>query len=241
MLFDPLVDAVLAANTGIYSGAFRKPLAVTVIVFSDYGAIYDSEINVIGFHGNDWGEDEARTILNPINRHQAGTALARLWDCLCGKAWESNPSLIEKTLCQDKILLWNLMPFMRGGCGSSSDAELPDRKCPDWLQRCLEWLDEFVARNSINSTKVVFCVNKARMIPIPSQGHIPVTPATWSKHMPQAVPKKLQDLLNRGEVYVLNHPASWHGKKANNGAALKEIVLGQVSKGNTLASFDGDD
>src|ERR1039458_6840062 len=58
LLFDPLVDAALAANTGISLGGFAPQSGATVIVLTDYGAIWDKTIKVIGYTRPDWGEDE---------------------------------------------------------------------------------------------------------------------------------------------------------------------------------------
>jgi hypothetical protein len=239
LLFDPLVDAVLNANIGKGSSPQKGS---TVIVLSDYGAIYDLGINVIGYNGSvaDWGLEEAQKTLRPpmphgrIVRKQVSPTLINLWDCLCGdnkwqehgNAWLNNNSPIRDAIKNRNVLIWNFMPFFRGGSGSAADAELPDPKCNGWLQTCLDWLGDFV--ENVGAYKVVFCVNKKRIIQIPSKHDQPVSLSDFNKpkNLRGITPGKLAPLfkLKQGGVFVLNHPSSWWRKSSNDCSSLKEII-----------------
>ena len=237
MLFDPLVDAVLAANTGISLGGFAPKSGATVIVLTDYGAIWDKTIKVIGYTRPDWGEDETVNILHPpppASRKQLSPTIYNLWECLCPPGWRTNTDLIGQTLRKKNILIWNLIPFFRGGSGSSSDAELPHPKCGHWLEICMNWLCEFYA--GVNACKIVLCVNKARLIGINGQGISPVSSNTWQKCFPSSTPNCISDLVAKGKVFVLNHPSSRHFFSSKDCEALKDICSQGCSttKGNLL-------
>lgn len=217
LMFDPMVDAFLAANTGISSGTYTNPTVKTLIILSDYGAIFDRAINVIGFNGNDWGEDETWKILRPptpINRNKFDKTLGNLLDSICGgNSWQTNPAMIESAINNKSIFLWNFMPFLRGGEESSNDG-LPIHGCT-WLNQCLIWLDLLVS--IIKPHQVVWCTNSD----IKEMVLVRVKKLTLHKNPCKA---KAQFNGKDYDTHVLNHPCSWKGIKDPNSNYLINIL-----------------
>ncbi len=211
LLFDPLVDAALAAHTQILAGHFRLPHGAKLIVLSDYGAIWDREIKLMGYNGPDWGEHETNEILCPVmpsgkvqlTQGEVGKTLFKLWNCLC-PTWSKDPESLSQAL--QNVLFWNFMPFLRGSSGSSSEAELPDPKCGDWRKICMDWLGDFVEYT--NPRRIVFCVNKEKILSIRSGGKAPVDWPTWKKAFPYQTHASIAARLDSNDVFVLNHPSS---------------------------------
>jgi hypothetical protein len=233
VLFDPLVDAVLNANIGKGNS---PQSGSTVIVLSDYGAIGDADINLISYKGGDWGKDEAEGVFDPkrFKTKLISTTEKNLWDCICdGKDWKSSSEILQAEIHQHRILIWNFMPFLRGGADSSDLKALPKPSCLGWLQICMNWLGDFV--DSTGAGKVVFCVNKTRMIKISSTHDNPISLSDFNtpKNLRGITPGQLAPLFNedrvKSRVFVLNHPGAWNrkdkdGRSFNDCPSLKKIL-----------------
>ena len=232
LLFDPLVDAFLAAH--LKEGPLK--LGGTVIVLSDFGAIYDPSIRVVGFSGNDWGEDETNTVLKlPF---ALGTFTGRgldkstrvLTNCLGATAQKkgSPANSFSEIVTSRNVFVWNFMPFFRGGADSGDDVALPDPKCSNvkWQQECLLWLDQFLT--CVEASKVVLCVNKSRLLPLTNGGRISINDPSWQAHLPAIWPPPplINGLMRSRGVFSLNHPCSRHWHTENNCADIASILGG---------------
>jgi hypothetical protein len=252
MLFDPLVDAVLAANANCVTGSVSLPQpGSSVIVISDYAAIYDPSINLLGFRGNDWGTEEAVKVLSPpmsggrIMEEQVSTTLVNLWDCLCeGDSWQTNPAEIEVAIRNKKILLWNFVPFLRGGVASTGASGLP-RSRRLWLLACWDWLRRFTS--AVDASQVILAVNKGAIMDLRLGPSAPVQQSIPEKQLKEYFGKiarkqtcaqnascqapsyaPLTDGAGRTiPVFQVNHPASWSNRSRpldNHCPKLKRIL-----------------
>jgi hypothetical protein len=226
LLFDPLVDAGLAANANCVKSPVAMPQSdSTVIVLSDYGAAYDPDINLVGFSGKDWGEEEAYKVLYPpmpgghINKKQVSRTLVNLWDCICGGSqWQTAGGVIEKAIHKQKILVWNFMPFLRGGGDSMEDGAIPLGACVGWIQTCLKWLGDFV--HHVNPAQVVWCTQFP--IRVKALAQIGVTCSSQKAGPPTAMTAKLGGKSRH--VHLLHHPCTWKGPSSPHWQYFEHLV-----------------
>ena len=231
ILFDPLVDAVLAANTGILSGRPRNPAENTLIVLTDYGAAYDPDINLVGFSGTDWGEDETCKVLCPplpggrISPKQVSKTLVNLWDCLCGSpAWRTYqpvpgvPGPIEDAIWKHNIIIWNFIPFLRGSGNSMNNEALPSGKCLQWVQMCLKWLGDLIG--FVRPTQIVWCTQfPVRVLALAQLG---VTCSPQKAGPPARVTTTFG--AKSIPVHLLHHPCSWKGPSSTHWKYFKSVI-----------------
>jgi hypothetical protein len=218
LLFDPLVDAVLYANMG---GGGKIQLRPTVIVLSDYSAIWDADIKLIGYGGSDWGEEEARSIFN-LSKSTSTTEI-NLWDCICeGDSWRTHPDKIQAEIRRRNILIWNFMPFFRGGADSTGASGLP-KNCANWKNVCWRLLLKFVL--AIAASQIVLAVNKNEMIDVKRK--------KVSEKFEKEEVEKLKEIVSakypiwsvsdgvelqsceRPNIFSINHPCVWKDGKGN--------------------------
>ena len=260
LLFDPLIDGVLAAN----ANCLHTPVAMpqrhsTIIVLSDYGPAWDPAIKLVGFSGKDWGQEEAENVIWPptiggqINRNQVSATLVNLWNCLVeSEEWQTDQRLTEKpskiadAIRTKNILVWNFMPFLRGGYESSGASGLP-QNMGWWRATCWQWLRSFAF--AVDASQVVFAMNKANIIDLrnsaavrnhtPDKKFEPAEIEDYFKKFAKETKCSADDasasvtcptyepLVNaaglRIPVFQINHPASWIGKGGKSRSHCQEL------------------
>ena len=204
LLFDPFVDAFLAAHLH-RSGSI--PRDCTVIVLSDYFT-FDG-LGVIPGSG-DWGEMETRKLLEG---QVSDPTTRKLYDCLFGKGkWEGEKSAIIGGIVSKNILLWNFLPMFRGG----TIATIGVPPAGSWQISCWEFLSEFLT--AVGARRVVLCCSDHHLSIPRSLSNL----AGNSLHLPGVGRGPRQKRLLRSlpssvkELFRLHHPlhpigkAVWH-------------------------------
>jgi len=224
LLFDPAVDAFIAANAGLGTTTPKAAITgATVIVLSDFGAIYDKEVRLIGYSGNDWGEQEANDFLSGYpsgakllpNRKKMGTTFNNLFDCLCGARWDSPQTNLAGAIASKNVLVWNFMPFMRSGAQSSGSSGLPSR-CSTWRSVCWQWLIAFL--QDVGASKVILAVNKSAFFDVNRHGRTPTNPinaaelADLSQQVGVSALWPAPPTSKIPDFYQINHPGAWGGE-----------------------------
>jgi len=207
LLFDPFVDAFLAAH---FVSRATIPSDCTVLVLTDFypsvGADYPAD---------DWANNETREILagNVNGRHSTTT---QLFDSLFGKAeWRDQGDKIVAGISDKKLLLWNFFPMFRGGDIPTGSSGLP--MAGNWRLRCWELLSEFL-----------LAVGASRAVLASSQAMLPVlrSPAAALAQIDLDVPgvDALLPVLpcSRG-TYRISHPSSWK-RVHNDGPHLNALL-----------------
>jgi hypothetical protein len=216
LLFDPLVDAFLLANCA-HHGNPSAPPKRTVIVLTDYGPVFDKDVNLqlpgTGTPCKDWASREIRRVFNShpshnwkpgrrrkIWRHDLTTEY--LMKAICG----ARPWLPCKIACRG-VWVWNFIPFLRGGFCSCGMAGLPygGSLASGWVHQCLEWLCRF--SRLVNATQIAWCTSEEiRGLALGS--HVRPYTSTLCSHLP---------------VLVLRHPCTWRKYPADS-MALNHFI-----------------
>ena len=207
LLFDPFVDAFLAAH---FASRETIPSGCTVLVLTDFypsvSADYPSE---------DWAENETREILagNVNGRHSTAT---QLFDSLFGKSeWRGQGENIVAGISDKKLLLWNFFPMFRGGDIPTGSSGLP--MAGNWRLRCWQLLSDFLV--TVGASRAVLASSQA-MLPILR------SPAAALAQMDLDVPgvDSCLPLLpcSRG-TYRISHPSSWK-RVHNDGPHLNALL-----------------
>ena len=207
LLFDPFVDAFLAAH---FANRATIPSGCTVLVLTDFypsvGAAYPAE---------DWAQNQTREILagNVNGRHSTAT---QLFDSLFGKAeWRGQGEKLVEGISDKKLLLWNFFPMFRGGDIPTGSSGLP--MAGNWRLRCWELLSEFLV-----------AVGASRAVLASSQAMLPVlrSPAAALAQMDLNVPgvdSRLPLLPCSQGTYRISHPSSWK-RVHNDGPHLNALL-----------------
>jgi hypothetical protein len=207
LLFDPFVDAFLAAH---FANRAAIPSDCTVLVLTDFYPSVSA-----GYPAEDWAKNETREILagNVNGRHSTAT---QLFDSLFGKAeWRGQGEKIVKGISDKKLLLWNFFPMFRGGDIPTGSSGLP--MAGNWRLRCWELLSEFLV-----------AVGASRAVLASSQAMLPVirSTATALSQMDLDVPgvDSLLPLLPCSQgIYRISHPSSWK-RVHNDGPHLNALL-----------------
>lgn len=219
-LFDPLVDAFLAPHflplkensSKVEKEAPEGTAPGTVIVLSDYGAIGDTDNEIINYNDNDekhkieWAEHIMNDVLK-VNSKQDNTTKNILSSVYMDKEkWKENSDLICKSIREKNVYVWNFFPFMRGGKSSTDAKALPKKEGGCW-NKCSEWLLRFAT--SLNVKNIVICTNA--VIRKRAFGNVARTGNKKIK-LDKLLFESYQSLFNKlcseFSVYVLYHPSS---------------------------------
>ena len=203
LLFDPVVDAFIYSKF-LHNHSLSPTKAL--IVLTDYGPMFDAEVDIEKNPKskppvNDWAVRETNKIFNRSGNH--GSTIQNLLTCLCGQNdWS------HKQISQKDVLLWNFIPFMRGGYVSTGMAGLPNAATLAWVKQCLIWFNKFV--DEIKPKQIFWCTsNDVRKLVFPelkreNAGNAG-SPREHSKlKLPCGLP-----------VHLLHHPCSWKGKASS--------------------------
>jgi len=208
LLFDPFVDAFLAAH--LKRG--RELADCTVLVLTDYNPFVP-----IGYPEADWAECESRAILHGMV-HSRHSTIVQLFDALFGRnAWCKQHEGIVEGIVNKKLLLWNFFPFFRGGVTPTGSSGLP--RAGNWRLKCWSFLSDFLG--AVGATRVILACSQA-MLPTKERKGGPLTLSTLN--IP-GVKTPLPPLICTGEVFRVSHPSSWK-RVQNHGPLLNSILTG---------------
>lgn len=212
LIFDPLVDAFLAAHLH-QSGSLPQPC--TVIVLSDF---YPMQTGIKPHTTDDWGLAETLRTLNGIVTYP-DTTTPHLFDYVTrSRDWRDNRRLIETTIASKRVLLWNFFPFFRGGNIASGRCGLPI--IGHWRKQCWEFLSRFL--EAVCADRVLLaCSGEMLPLPIPRGDHsAPIQLNSPDKSLQRPAggrhferPPRLSDLTPLPpcvlKLYRLYHPYTW--------------------------------
>ena len=232
LLFDPFVDAFLAAHMK-HGGAIPK--GCQVIILSDYYPL-DAVSPAIpkGFQ-NDWGLEEMRNTLNGTSGKDLTTR--KLFNCLFDEnGWQGNPDRIAQIICDKHLLLWNFLPFFRGGDKAGGALGLPTKG--PWRFYCWDFMKKFL--EATQASRIVFaCSEELLQKPLPcdkSDHAISILPFKSSQKFlrkPKGAegfeaPPTLDQFPALPtcicEAFRLYHPRAWTNRKCQDQLALKKII-----------------
>ncbi len=210
LLFDPLVDAFLAAHF-LHAGQLPKA-GPTVLVLTDF-----YPLAATNGQGQDWAQQESTNFLEGrvSGRHSTVT---QLFDALFGKAeWKGHTEVIQAGITTQNLLVWNFFPMLRGGEEPTGGAGLP--LAGAWRLRCWQWLHSFLA--AVEASRVVLASSQA-MLPIAAAPHERLDTTTL---LLPGTPAPLPTLPCGDAVYRIAHPSSWK-RVRNDGPGLRALLAG---------------
>ena len=241
LLFDPFVDVFLAAH--MKNRDEIRPGCI-VIILSDYYPLNAKPPAIPKDCKGDWGLQEMRSTL--AGKSGKDPTTRALFDCLFGEGrWQGDQDRIEKTICEDRLLLWNFLPFFRGGEEAGGTSGLPTSG--DWRFRCWEFLWMFL--EATQASRAVFACSGAFLQLPRADCNRAILPLTSSQeHLQKPVREvgfEAPPTLDRfpalptcvREAFRLYHPSAWRKSSAwresrcHDGDALQKII-GQASAAN---------
>ena len=210
LLFDPLVDAFLAAH---FLRTGRLPKAgPTVLVLTDFYPLAAANVQ-----GQDWAQEESTSFLEGRVSGRQST-VTQLFDALFGKAeWKENPEVIAAGITAQNLLVWNFFPMLRGGEEPTGGAGLP--LAGAWRLRCWQWLHAFL--EAVGANRVVLASSQA-MLPIAAAPAERLNTATL---VLPGTPTPLPALPCGNAVYRIAHPSSWK-RVRKDGPGLRALLAG---------------
>ncbi len=208
LLFDPFVDAFLAAHFS--TGSAIEP-GCTVLVLTDYYPAASSNHPT-----TDWGETETRNILSGRVNGQNST-ITQLFDALFGKSsWRAQATTIADGIVGQRLLLWNFFPMFRGPGTPTGSAGLPT--AGDWRLKCWDLLCKFLI--AVNASRTVLASSQA-MLPIPRNSSQKVN---LNNITLPGLRSPLPLLHCKNGIHRISHPSSW--KRVHQDGLVLASILG---------------
>ncbi|MDQ2866793.1 MAG: hypothetical protein M3R59_00020 [Verrucomicrobiota bacterium] len=214
LLFDPFVDACLL-NVSIKddNGEGTFPQSTKVLVLTDYYPLKHVVGEMSALPGQDWAAVETENFQNARNLGLTGNNLFKALFADQRSIKEvrmlGQEGIIKK-FADERLLIWNYFPFMRGGSDCEGMSGLPKPSDCSWISYCDNLLLQLL--HFVNASHVLFAMNQQ---------------VKEARSNCQCVPNTNDVLKSEGiSVHSIAHPRSWLDRLGDEAEKFRNFVKG---------------